>query len=152
MRALSILVTTLGIAAGTASGQIKSLALGLNCDDINSGLCTERQDNINYEGNYIGHDEPALLFYSNGHRSGSAMIWRVVLPIDPITFPNQQGTGSTWNFQLHPAFWVGMAICDSQSFPEFTTVCKAAGPASPLRSIARSQRETRWKWPASSRR
>jgi hypothetical protein len=114
------------IALGTAGAQIKYLSLGLNCDDVNSGLCTERRENINYEGKYVGHDEPSLLFYSNGHGSGSTTVWKVVLPTDPRTFPNQQGTGSTWNFQLHPAFWVGMAICDSQSFPEFTQICKAA--------------------------
>ena len=34
--------------------------------------------------------------------------------------PNQAGTGGTWNFQLHPAFWYGMALCDNQSAPEFT--------------------------------
>ena len=34
--------------------------------------------------------------------------------------PNQAGTGGTWNFQLHPAFWLGMALCDNQSAPEFT--------------------------------
>ena len=25
-----------------------------------------------------------------------------------------------WNFQLHVAFWVGMALCDNQSAPEYT--------------------------------
>ena len=34
--------------------------------------------------------------------------------------PTQDGTGRTWNFQLHPAFWLGMALCDNQSAPEFT--------------------------------
>ena len=34
--------------------------------------------------------------------------------------PNQDGTAGTWNFQLHPAFWLGMALCDNQSAPEFT--------------------------------
>jgi hypothetical protein len=47
----------------------------------------------------------------------------LTLPKDPSTKPNQSGTGGTWNFQLHPAFWFGMAMCDTQSFPEFTTIC-----------------------------
>ena len=34
--------------------------------------------------------------------------------------PNQAGTAGTWNFQLHPAFRLGMALCDNQSAPEFT--------------------------------
>jgi hypothetical protein len=39
-----------------------------SCEDPFS-LCTERQYNRSldpeYKGRYIGHDEPALLFYSN---------------------------------------------------------------------------------------
>jgi hypothetical protein len=29
----------------------------------------------------------------------------------------QNGTGGTFNFQLHPAFWLGMSMCDDQSAP-----------------------------------
>ena len=29
------------------------------------------------------------------------------------------GSAATWNFQLHPAFWLGMAMCDTQSAPEY---------------------------------
>ena len=52
----------------------------------------------------------------------------MILPKDPATFPtdaNSAGTGgpTVWNFQLHPAFWMGMAICDSQSFPLYTHRC-----------------------------
>ena len=32
----------------------------------------------------------------------------------------RSGTAGTWNFQLRPAFWLGMAMCDTQSDPEFT--------------------------------
>jgi hypothetical protein len=41
----------------------------------------------------------------------------LTLPTDPPKLPNQAGTGGTWNFQLHPAFWFGMAMCDDQSAP-----------------------------------
>jgi len=47
------------------------------------------------------------------------------LPKDPPTLPKQDGTGGTFNFQLHPAFWFGMAMCDTQSAPNFTTSCEA---------------------------
>jgi hypothetical protein len=30
----------------------------------------------------------------------------------------------TWNFELHPAFWFGMALCDNQSAPEYTNTCR----------------------------
>src|SRR5205823_7144383 len=32
-------------------------------------------------------------------------------------------TGGTWNFQLHPAFWFGMALCESQSYPNPGVPC-----------------------------
>jgi hypothetical protein len=41
----------------------------------------------------------------------------LTLPSDPPTVPNATGTGGTANFQLHPAFWFGMALCDDQSAP-----------------------------------
>lgn len=95
-------------------------------------LCTERQHNRSldpdYLGRYIGHDEPALLFYSNVSGSGNHYVSKLVLPTDPSAFPtdaNPSGTGgpTVWNFQLHPAFWYGMALCDTESFPNFNHRC-----------------------------
>src|SRR5262249_25586314 len=82
-------------------------------------LCTEQLDPWTYEGQSYnaGHDEPSLLFYSNKAGSGNSNEYRLTLPTDPLTPPNQTGTGGTWNFQLHPAFWFGMAMCDDQSAP-----------------------------------
>lgn len=34
--------------------------------------------------------------------------------------PTQNGDGGTVNFRLHPAFWFGMALRDSESAPAFT--------------------------------
>jgi hypothetical protein len=45
------------------------------------------------------------------------MVYTLQLPDDPPTPPKQDGTGGTFNFQLHPAFWFGMAMCDDQSAP-----------------------------------
>ena len=64
---------------------------------------------------YTGHDEPSLLFYSGTAGSGNSNLYHLQLPSDPKVQPNQNGTGATWNFQLHPAFWLGMALCDNQS-------------------------------------
>jgi hypothetical protein len=86
------------------------------CDD-NAPLCTETLSPYNYEGHYTGHDEPSLLFYSNTAGAGNNQIYRLTLPTDPPNPPNQAGTGGTFNFQLHPAFWFGMALCDDQSAP-----------------------------------
>jgi hypothetical protein len=96
----------------------------LNCDEVNSGLCPELSRNRNYEGKYVGHDEPALLFYSNEPGSGNSSLYRLTLPKEPPTLPRQNGTGGTFKFQLNVAFWFGMVLCDSQSFPNFTHVCR----------------------------
>src|SRR5579863_5270553 len=86
----------------------------INCEE-SSPFCTERFDSKNYEGEYVGHDEPSLLFYSSVPGSGNSNIYRMTIPTEPSTPPNQKGTGGTYNFQLHPAFWFGMALCDNQS-------------------------------------
>ena len=96
----------------------------LNCDDVPSGLCADTGTHLNYEGKYTGHDEPALLFYSDEPGSGNNQIYLIKLPKDPPNLPTQDGKGGTFNFELHPAFWFGMAICDSESFPNFTKTCK----------------------------
>jgi hypothetical protein len=102
-------------AALAAAGEHRAL-----CDD-NAPLCTERSDLNggvkNYEGRYVGHDEPSVLFYSNVPGSGNSSVYRLRLPKDPPRLPTQDGSGGTFNFQLRPAFWFGMAMCDSQSFP-----------------------------------
>ena len=96
----------------------------LQCGEAEGIFCAEQSDIPSYE--YVGHDEPSLLFYSSKSGSGSYNVWRVRLPKEPPTLPQQDGSGGTWNFQLHPAFWFGMAMCDSQSYPEYTKVCAPA--------------------------
>ncbi len=86
------------------------------CDE-NAALCTEVYDSIGYAGGYTGHDEPSMLFYSAVPGSGSSSLYRLTLPKQPATLPKQDASGSTWDFQLHPAFWFGMAMCDDQSAP-----------------------------------
>jgi len=89
----------------------------LSCDDPTGILCAEAYDFVGYNGAYTGHDEPSVLFYSGAPGSGNTMVYLMQLPKDPPTLPNQSGTAGTFNFQLHPAFWVGMAMCDDQSAP-----------------------------------
>src|SRR3954447_23039821 len=103
----------LGFLPGTAR------ATPLDCSEP-TALCTEPVDSIGYGGAYTGHDEPSLLFYSNTPGSGNSNVYMLQLPTEPKQLPNQSGTGGTWNFQLHPAYWFGMALCDNQSGPEFT--------------------------------
>jgi len=103
---------------GTFAGAARASG-NFDCDEAWS-LCAEPMNSIGYAGTYTGHDEPSLLWYSSTPGSGNSSLYRLQLPVDPRVMPNQSGTGGTWNFQLHPTFWLGMALCDNQSGPEFT--------------------------------
>jgi hypothetical protein len=87
-----------------------------DCQD-NAIICAEVYESIGYQNGYTGHDEPSLLFYSGTAGAGNTMAYQLTLPKDPPTPPAQDGTGGTFNFQLHPTFWFGMAICNDQSAP-----------------------------------
>jgi hypothetical protein len=119
MRRLSMAIA--GVGAALAFVAFPSGALGVppDCDEPAS-VCTEPLDALGYGGEYTGHDEPSLLFYSDVPGSGNSSFYKLRLPSDPHLQPNQTGTAATWNFQLHIAFWLGMALCDNQSAPEFT--------------------------------
>src|SRR5437867_606672 len=92
-RSLVILCVVAGMTAALC---VASAATGSSpvqrpeCDD-NSPLCAEVYDSVGYAGAYTGHDEPALLFYSNATGSGSSMDYRMTLPTEPPTAPSQDG-------------------------------------------------------------
>lgn len=90
-------------------------------------LCAESNNSWSYDGTTYtsGHDEPSLLFYSNQAGSGNSSEYHLTLPTDPPTAPTPGGGGTTWNFQLRPAFWLGMALCDDQSAPNPGVTCPA---------------------------
>ena len=104
--------------AATASSHINCAAGAV--------VCTEVWDSeaVFGEGKYIGHDEPSTLFYSNVPRSGNQMRYRLTLPKDPSP-NNPTQAGKSYNFELHPAFWFGMAMCDTQSYPELVSTCSS---------------------------
>jgi hypothetical protein len=108
-------------AAQPAAAAPAPARLHLDCSK-GSPLCTEVFDSEAAFGEdvYVGHDEPATTFYDGRQGAGNNAAYLVRLPKDPPTLPKQDGTGGTFNFQLHPAFWLGMALCDNQSAPEFT--------------------------------
>jgi hypothetical protein len=113
-----------GASTGPSSGNGGSSdEYGVRNCSTGLAICTEVKDSIGPNGAYTGHDEPSLLFYSDTSGSGNSNLYKLKLPSDPHFQPNQAGTGATWNFQLHPAFWLGMAMCDTQSFPEYTNTC-----------------------------
>ena len=98
-----------------------SAPASLHCER-GTATCAELQDSeeVFGEGVYVGHDEPSLLFYSNQAGSGNRMKAELTLPTDPRPVPKD---GRSFNFQLHPAFWFGMALCDTQSYPNAVSTC-----------------------------
>ena len=83
-------------------------------------LCPEvlRAEDAFGEGVYVGHDEPSLQFYSKVHGSGNRAQYQLTLPVDPS--PKK---GRSFNFQLEPAFWFGMDLCDTNSYPNAVKTC-----------------------------
>jgi hypothetical protein len=122
MRRISFVLAAAAVLVAALALNGSAAEQGYTVRNCSQGLqiCTEVADSIGYGGTYTGHDEPSLLFYSNTPGSGNSNVYTLKLPSDPKVMPNQAGTGGTWNFQLHPAFWFGMAMCDNQSAPEFT--------------------------------
>jgi hypothetical protein len=71
-------------------------------------------------GHYIGHDEPDATFLSNARGSGNDVNWSVALGRDPALLPTATDPGHdvTHWFELTPAPWFSMAICDPNSYPQ----------------------------------
>jgi hypothetical protein len=109
--------TTAGVRA--QAGKAENYGNKLICGE-GSPLCAEATDALGHGGQYTGHDEPSLLFYSDTAGSGNESNYRLILPAESPTMPTQDGTGGTFNFQNRIAFWFGMDLCDNQSAPEFT--------------------------------
>ena len=68
----------------------------------------------------IEQDEPSILFYSDLPGSGNQLSSILTLPKDP---PLSKKPNTFFNFQLYTAFWFGMAVCDTQSYPEQLSTC-----------------------------
>jgi hypothetical protein len=73
-----------------------------------------------YGNEYVGHDEPSLLFYSNVPGSGNRMQYNMTVPSDPSPKNPLQ---RSYHFELNGAMWFGMALCDTQSYPEQVSTC-----------------------------
>jgi hypothetical protein len=136
---INLCLVAIILTGSTASAQdrsrpdrIESLSQLFSCEEPGS-LCAERVDNVSYDpeykGKYIGHDEPAVAFYSSRTGSGNFNVYVMRLPKDPSKYPTDPFSSgaslapTVWNFQQHHAFWFGMALCDTQSFPLATSAC-----------------------------
>lgn len=87
-----------------------------------SAMCTEVANSNKVFGHYVGHDEPSVLFNSNVPGSGNHMSYHLVLPKDPSA-SNPNGPNKSYAFELSGAEWLGMAMCDTQSYPEQVSTC-----------------------------
>src|SRR6516165_606243 len=107
--------------ARTASAADASQHATINCEY--SGLCAEVANPSDVFGSeYVGHDEPSNLFYSNVPGSGNRMQYSVTLPHDPSPV-NPNTPGKSYQFELNGALWFGMALCATQSYPNQVSTC-----------------------------
>jgi hypothetical protein len=93
----------------------------INCA-YSSAMCTEVANSKSVFGYYVGHDEPSVLFNSNTPGSGNHLRYNLVLPKDPAN-TNVNSANKSFAFELSGAEWLGMAMCDSQSYPELVSTC-----------------------------
>ncbi len=107
-------------AARAAPPAPASRHMAINC--AISSLCTDVNESDEVFGHYVGHDEPSALFYSNKAGAGNRMRYNITLPRDPSAqHPN--ASGKSYQFELNGTFWLGLAICDTQSYPEQLSTC-----------------------------
>jgi hypothetical protein len=110
-------LTVLSTPGAAHAARASSTLAHIDC--VTTKMCLDVALSEEAFGSYVGHDEPANLFYSNIPGSGNQMSWKLTLPTDPHTGQGNVPSSDkkSFNFQLHPAFWVGMAMCDNQSDP-----------------------------------
>jgi hypothetical protein len=115
--AAALAVAPAGVTPTAAPAAPRAVHRG-NCA-LNSSLCTEVADSEQVFGKdvYVGHDEPAVIFYGNTPGAGNDNTYLLRLPKDPPRPPGADGSGGTFDFQLRATFWLGMAMCDNQSAP-----------------------------------
>src|SRR5216684_873894 len=98
-----------------------SYAPDCNDPDANDPTCVdptqEIKDKLAAAGYpyYIGHAEPTAEFFSTQGTSGYNMQWKFQLPATEPA-PSQDGTNVA-NFELYPALWMGLELCDPNSKP-----------------------------------
>jgi hypothetical protein len=104
-----------------AAAAASSRHVAINCASA-AAMCTEVADSDDVFGHYVGHDEPSMLFVSNEPGSGNHVRYDMTLPTDPpASDPNN--VNKSYQFELSGADWLGMAMCDSQSYPELVSTC-----------------------------
>jgi hypothetical protein len=129
LAAILVVVSGLTITGVIQTPQAKAATavaahVHIDCSNVvQAARCTDIANSDDIFGHYVGHDEPSNLFYSNTPGSGNRNSWKMTLPKDPSA-SNPLTPGKSYNFELHPAFWFGMAMCDTQSDPNQISTCR----------------------------
>jgi hypothetical protein len=117
----TISVLPLGPWSAFASPSPPASSQRLHIDCEYSRMCPDLANPEDvYGSEYVGHDEPSLLFYSNTPGSGNRMQYNMTVPSDP---PATNPMSRSYHFELNGAMWFGMALCDTQSYPEQVSTC-----------------------------
>ncbi len=95
-----------------------SIKTSLACADLHNP--TESDNRFSDNGHYIGHDEPNLNFVSDLKGSGGDVTWQFTIGQDPEALPTntQPGSDNSRYFELTPAVWFSMNLCDPGSYPQ----------------------------------
>jgi hypothetical protein len=96
-----------------------------DCAGIRGGEDGRDDDN----GSFVGRDQPAVRFISGVRRSGADVTFTERLGTDPARRPTVRPAGRdvTHWFELSPAPWLSMDVCDPDSFPR--TACAPVSDA-----------------------
>ena len=121
----TVLLTGAAMAGANAAVAPAAASAGqhaaINCEY--SAVCAEVANSSDVFGSeYVGHDEPSAVFYSNVPGSGNHMTYSLRLPHDPPP-NNPNKAGRSYQFELNGAIWFGMALCATQSYPEQVSTC-----------------------------
>src|SRR5258708_39994776 len=82
-----------------------------------SGMCAELANPAEIFGSeYVGHDQPSAVLYSNTPGSVNHMTYSMRLPRDPSP-ANPNTPGKSYQFELNGAIWLGIALCATQVYP-----------------------------------
>ena len=134
--------------ASAAAGTDQHVAI--NCEY--SAVCAEVANSSDVFGSeYVGHDEPSAVFYSNVPGSGNHMTYSLRLPHDPSP-NNPNKAGRSYQFELNGAMWFGMALCATQSYPEQVSTCAPDSDSNILDPAVRRNIRAPRSWNCSSTR
>jgi hypothetical protein len=134
LSAVAAAIVTASALAAPASGASASSYAKPKCARSAHLMCAEVEDYQNAFHYYVGHDEPSVLYYSNVPGSGNRMRYEFTLPREPSP---RVVTGRSWSFQLTPAIWFGVAMCDTQSYPLQVKTCAPDSDSNIKANLAR---------------